>query len=247
VTGLSGVSLPQLEHLLRLVEVGQLASLSRTAMLAHGLGAIWDEVAWLAPLDAPALEAVLRVAITERITRPVPRIELVWTGPEARVSAARDTAVVVRELFAKARRSVIVGGYAFTSGADILAPLHTAMRDRGVDAALFLHVDDALGVAAEDAARAGIERFLQLNWPFGDPIPRLYYDPRTVAPGSSINLHAKCVVVDERWALVGSANFTHSAHHRNIETSALIEDPGFATALAAQWRGLVQSALVKAF
>lgn len=77
-------------------------------------------------------------------------------------------------------------------------------------------------------------------------MPRLYYDPRTVAWGSTINLHAKCAVVDERWALVGSANFTRNAHARNLEVGVLIEDLAFAGSLAAQWRGLVDSRLLAA-
>lgn len=39
---------------------------------------------------------------------------------------------------------------------------------------------------------------------------------------------------DEREALVTSANFTHRAQDRNVEVGALIRDPRFARALAAQ-------------
>jgi phosphatidylserine/phosphatidylglycerophosphate/cardiolipin synthase-like enzyme len=243
--GLSGIALPQLEQLLHLLVAGDLAApLTQTAVQARGLGAHWPGLAWLGGLDRAGLEAVLRTAITERTTRPAPRLELVWTGPEAKVSHARDTAVVVRELFGRAQRSVLVAGFSFTGGRDIFAPLHLAMRDRSVSASLFFHIDDVLGDTAEKTARAGAQSFLEDNWPFGTPVPSLYYDPRTVAQGSKINLHAKCIVVDERWALVGSANFTHNAHARNIEVGVLIEDPAFATALAFQWRGLVDNRLV---
>lgn len=244
---LSGVALPQLEQLLHLLRAGDLsAPLSQTAVQAHGLGAYWPELAWLGSLDRLGLEAVLHTAIGERTTRPVPRLELVWTGPEAKVSHARDTAVVVRELFGRAQRSVLVAGYCFTGSRDIFAPLHLAMSERAVSASLFLHLDDVPRQSAEEAARAGTRSFLESSWPFGAPIPHLYYDPRTVAPGSTINLHAKCIVVDERWALVGSANFTHNAHARNIEVGVLIEDLAFAASLATQWRGLVESRLVVA-
>jgi phosphatidylserine/phosphatidylglycerophosphate/cardiolipin synthase-like enzyme len=208
------------------------------------LGAHWSELAWLADFDARSVEAVLRVAIAERTTRPLPRLELVWTGPEAKVSAARDTAVVLRQLFRQARSSVLVAGFSFSSGAEIFRPLFEGMRDRALDATVFLHVDDVPGLPPDDAAKRGIDRFLRDNWPFGGPEPTIYYDPRTVAAGSSINLHAKCVVVDARWALVGSANFTHNAHSRNIEAGVLIEDANFATALVQQWRGLIDASLV---
>ena len=243
--GLAALALPQLEQLRRLLEAGDLpAPLTATALQAQGLGACWPALAWLAALDRAGLTAVLTVAIDERVARPGPRLELVWTGPEARVSAARDTAVVVRDLFARAQARVLVAGFAFSRGRDIFEPLHAAMRDRGVAARLFLHLDDLPGCDAARSARAGVDAFVSDNWPFGPPWPAIYYDPRTVASGSTINLHAKCVVVDDRHALIGSANFTHNAHVRNIEAGVLIDDAPFATALAQQWQGLIDTGLV---
>ena len=244
---MTSVSLPDLRHLLKLVTSGQLAlPLTSAAVQAAGLGHAWQHIAPLAPLDRPGIEAVLGAVIAERTSRPVPRLELVWTGPEARVSAARDTAVVVRELFSRAQRRVVVGGFVFWGADEMFAPLHQAMRDRRVAVELFLHLPDQPGVAPAEAARHGVEAFSAESWPFGAPYPRIYYDPRTVS-GSGVSLHAKCIVVDERWALVTSANFTERAHTRNIEAGVLIEDTGFATALAGQWRGLVDEGLVVQF
>jgi phosphatidylserine/phosphatidylglycerophosphate/cardiolipin synthase-like enzyme len=244
-TGLSKVPMPVLERLLRLVTAGTLRTpLTETALQAHGLGGCWADLAWLASLDQAGVAAVMQAVLAERMARPLWRTELVWTGPETRVSAARDTAVVVRELFSKARQSVLLAGFAFTDGKCIFAPLHEAMRDRGVQARLFLHLNDLSGCGPDESARIGTQRFLAENWPFGDPIPAIYYDPRTVSAGSSVNLHAKCVVVDERWTLIGSANFTHNAQARNIEVGVLIDDPGFAQDLVRQWLGLVEAGLV---
>lgn len=243
--GLSKVPLPALEHLLHLVTAGTLHTpLTEPALQAHGLGAHWPDLAWLTGLDQAGVAAVIQAVLAERVARPLSRADLVWTGPETRVSAARDTAVVLRELFTKASQSVLLAGFAFTDGKDIFAPLHEAMRDRGVVARLFLHLDDVAGHSPDDSARLGIQRFLAENWPFADPTPAIYYDPRTVTPGSSINLHAKCVVVDERWALIGSANFTHNAQARNIEAGVLIDDPVFAHDLVRQWVGLIEAGLV---
>lgn len=244
---MTSVSLPDLVHLLRLIESGQAsAPLGAAALQAAGLGEVWEQAPWLAGLDRAGVEAVVRAVIEERTTRPVPRLDLVWTGPEASVSTARDTAVVVRELFAKAQRTVIVGGYAFDAGADIFRPLFEAMRDRGVAASVFLHIEDEPGAAPEAVARTAVERFFARNWPFGPPHPTVYYDPRTLAPHSRVSLHAKCVAVDDRWALVTSANFTDRGQTRNLEAGVLVEDRAFATALAAQWRGLVDTGLVRA-
>lgn len=242
---LSEVALPQLELLLHLVTTGAVAApLTSLGLQARGLGAAWPDVAWLAGLDRPGLEAVLRVAIAERTTRPVPRVELVWTGPEAKVSAARDTAVVLRELFARAERSVLVAGFRFDGGRQLFEPLRAAMRDKGVVVRMFLHLDDRPGCTADESARRGVAEFLATSWPADGPRPAIYYDPRTVAPGSSINLHAKHVVVDDRYVLIGSANFTHNAMSRSIEAGVLIDDPALAGGLARQWQGLVDGRLV---
>ena len=154
--GLTAIALPQLEQLLRGIESGDLATpVTSAALQARGMGAHWTDVAWLASLGRPSIEAVLRVAIAERKTRPAPRLELVWTGPEVRASSARDTAVVVRELFARARTRVLVAGYAFRGGRDIFEGLHQGMRDRGVGARIILHLDDRDGAIGEgDVASA---------------------------------------------------------------------------------------------
>jgi len=53
--------------------------------------------------------------------------------------------------------------------------------------------------------------------------------------GIFASLHAKCVVVDGRHALVTSANSTDRGQTRNLEVGILVEDPSFATTLEAQF------------
>ena len=59
------------------------------------------------------------------------------------------------------------------------------------------------------------------------------------------SLHAKCIVVDERYTLIGSANFTARGQTRNVEAGALIDDPRFASRLLVQFNGLIGGALFK--
>ncbi len=56
-------------------------------------------------------------------------------------------------------------------------------------------------------------------------------------------MHAKCVVVDEKVALITSANFTERAQRDNVELGVLVRDPAFARRVAAQWRVLVARGL----
>jgi phosphatidylserine/phosphatidylglycerophosphate/cardiolipin synthase-like enzyme len=81
-------------------------------------------------------------------------------------------------------------------------------------------------------------------WPFGDPKPVVYFDPRTAEERSPVSLHAKCVVIDHEYALVTSANFTDRGQTRNIEAGVAIEDRAFAASLERQWSSLVEAGVV---
>lgn len=247
---LRSVALQDLEALLRSIEAGDASSPPEAAELqALGLGHLAGRLGALSRLDAVAAPTVLRLVIAERRDGPACP-ELVWTGPEGAGSTARDTAVVVRRLFEEAKSRVVVAGYDFTKGTEILRPLHAAMRDRGVRARFFVNVKDKAPSAAEVEAHVGRrlrESFLQW-WTFGPPCPDLYYDPRTADPEEGFtSLHAKCVVVDGEVAFVGSANFTERAYERNIEAGVLVRDRGFASRLAAQWANLVEAGLVRRY
>jgi phosphatidylserine/phosphatidylglycerophosphate/cardiolipin synthase-like enzyme len=199
----------------------------------------------LAGHKTAACLSVLEVVLSEREERrPTP--ELVWTGPEAPAGTARDTAVVLRELFESARESVILAGYSFDHARHVLSPLHRAMRDHRVDARFFVDVPQMeRGESEEEHLATHLGKFIAESWPFGDPRPRLYYDRRALKPGPPYcSLHAKCVVVDGARAFVSSANFTQRGQERNIEVGVLVEDASFASYLAGQWLGLIEAGIV---
>ncbi len=246
--GLTGVATADLELLRRALRHGKIRQLDAASLTTLGLAQLADRLGPLEALAAeqalPALEAV----IAERRHHPSSHLELVWTGPEAGLRPARDSAVVVRELFSKAEQQVLVGGYRFDHGAELLRPLHRVMVERGVEATFFLDIERApRGSDPQRHASQACERFYADNWPFGLPRPALYYDPRTIAPGALASLHAKCAVVDHRWVLVSSANFTDRGLYRNLEVGVLIEDQTFARRLAEQWLSLVDSGQMRAY
>jgi len=248
--GLSRLSLGTLRDLESAVKRGGLACPGGlTGLRAAGFGDYADAlVVALRGLDRPAVLALLRAVVAEREHRPASSLELVWTGPLTSQAAHRDTGIVMRQLFARAQREVIVGGFRFDAGAELFEPLHGAMRERGVKATVFLDIEGHAPTAAGGPAyaRRRIAEFFSKNWPFGAPHPEVYYDPRTAVPGPPwVSLHAKCVVVDERWSLVTSANFTDRAQTRNIELGVLIENEAFARSVTTQWRALIASDLVE--
>lgn len=143
---------------------------------------------------------------------------------------------------------MLIAGYSFDHGSSILAPLHARMTARGLGVDIYLHVDRARRTRDIDQhiEHAGAS-FFAANWPFGPPHPTIYVGPSTVAPDSLESLHAKCVVTDERIAVVGSANFTDRGQSRNVEVGARIEHASFARALVAQFRAATHAGVFEVF
>ncbi len=248
VPGLLDLSKLELETIGRAVRQGIVASPLTTAGLAQlSQLSVDGRASSLVGLDGRAVLAVIDAVLAERRRPEGVTVDLVWTGPDVAGSTARDTAVVVRELFARAQHSVLVAGFSFDHGADIFEPLHRAMKERAVESSIFLDLSRAPRTETDVAAHARreIDDFLIKNWPFGAPIPRLYYDPRTIEPTSTASLHAKCIVVDDRRTLVTSANFTSRGQERNVEVGVLVESEKLARELVHQWRNAAEAGVFK--
>jgi hypothetical protein len=201
-------------------------------------------------LEPPSLAVALELLAAERVSAELAPAELVWTGPEPFGSRSRDTSVVVRELFGRCETSVLVAGFTVYQGRELFAPLVARMAERpGLRVRFFLNVARPLGRQDPDAVllREFLERFRQGQWPGGTALPEIYYDPRSLSvdPGPRAVLHAKAVVVDDRWAFVSSANFTEAAHERNIEAGVLLDDGRFASTLRMQFDALVETGVLK--
>lgn len=206
----------------------RLIDLERQGMLA-------DHIAIL-------VEAVKGSRSTRR--ESVLAVQFVWTGPEVGVADSRDTAVVVRELFSQARETVMIVGFAVFQGRHVFRLLAEQMAIiPTLRVRLYLDVRRNFPDTAsseEVLSRFG-RKFIEQDWPTGFPIPEIFYDPRSLDIDATkrSSLHAKCVVVDRRIALVTSANFTEAAQERNIEAGVLVESERFAGRLVDQFEGLV--------
>lgn len=244
---LTEVSTTTLERLRDAIESGKLTSpIRRPALVAFGIRNQLDAIdAALTGHPRLACLSILDVTLAERKENARPAPELVWTGPEGHGATARDTAVVLRELFKSAREHVILGGCYFTNAGTVLRPLYDAMVEHGAKATFFVNVasPDKASDPPEKHAQDAMAAFLADNWPFGPPYPTLYCDNRVIDPNHNTLLHAKCVVVDGKRAFVSSANFTFSGQERNIEVGVLLDDPMFSRHLASQWMSLVGAGL----
>jgi phosphatidylserine/phosphatidylglycerophosphate/cardiolipin synthase-like enzyme len=175
--------------------------------------------------------------------------ELVWSGPEVTGSATRDTAVVIRDLFASAKRSVLVACFAIYQGRELFKTLANRMEEiPELRVRIFLNVPrpGLIEVSEGQILRQFVETFRTSHWP-GQRLPELFYDPRSLLEDSSkrASLHAKCVVVDEERAFITSANFTEAAQVRNLEAGVLLSIPSIAKALCSQFENLVSRGILK--
>lgn len=175
--------------------------------------------------------------------------KLVWSGPSEGHEPTRDTRLVLADLFTRAEHHVLLATYVIYDGKKVFAPLAARMKSRpGLEVDFYVHLGSKTGEDEDEEGDvdAFLESFWREQWPPGAPRPRLHYDPETRKHGQKrVTLHAKCVVVDERWAFVTSANFTEAAQARNIEAGVLLDHPGLASALAGRFRSLRDAGRMK--
>lgn len=165
------------------------------------------------------------LATRERLDRPdffpasapagASRVQILPTGPD---SSAEVLGQVLFAALAGASRRVIVLSPYFVPGASLqLALKHAAYRGLHVRVLVPTRSDHPLVLWAArsfyaDLIAAGVEV--------------LEYDDAV--------LHAKVVVVDEAWALVGSANMDVRSFKLNYELSAALYDPRLVRAATSQ-------------
>jgi phosphatidylserine/phosphatidylglycerophosphate/cardiolipin synthase-like enzyme len=196
----------------------------------------------------------VRLLVEERDAsqRLADRIELVWSPPDLDAIDARDTSVVVQELFRRARRSVLISTFALDEKkkAEALFGELAARMDAepALEVRVFAnihrrHGDDTPSVAL--VRDFGIRARAQV-WP-GERLPEVFYDPRSLELDGLKRsvLHAKAVVVDGRWTLLTSANFTEAAQARNIEAGVVIDDTRLAERVTRQFDQLVEAGVLR--
>ncbi len=183
----------------------------------------------------------------EQAANPEQLFDVVLTGPDVPGVPTRDTAAVFHTLVEEAQNEVLLAGYAIYGGKRLFEHLASKMRENPQ-----LHVEFLLNIprtyrdtslSSEIVRRFAME-FTSKHWPWC-PKPDIYYDPRAleVEGTKRASLHAKCVVVDRRIAMITSANFTEAAHERNIEAGVIVTYAPFVRRIAEYFCGLKASLL----
>ena len=169
--------------------------------------------------------------------------ELVLSGPTVPDVPMTDTWPTVQGLVDSAETEVLMVGYAVANGKRIFARLAERMRMK-LDLKVRLHLDISRKLGDTSLDSEIVLRFLmdfsKRHWP-GDRLPDIYYLPAALDPNPKQRavLHAKCIIVDRRVALITSANFTEAAQLRNIEAGVLLRDPIPCARLASYLDGLI--------
>ena len=206
------------------------------------------ETAGLTPLQMSfVVEGVLR---TREATPDFNSLlELVLSGPDVPNVPTRDTEAVMHALIEETTSEVLLVGYAIHNGRQIFAPLAAKMLN---NPALTVKLCIDIGRKYQDTSteRDIVGRFLmdfkQKHWPW-ESEPTVFFDPRALSSESGVrsSLHAKCVVVDRRVALVTSANFTEAAQERNIEAGGLVRHAATAQRLTEYFVGLIAHGVLR--
>ena len=180
------------------------------------------------------------------------RVQLVWSPPDLDAVDARDTAVVVQELFRRAQSSVLISTFALDERkkAEVLfGELATRMDETpSLSVRVFanIHRKHLDSTPAAVLVREFAARIRRQVWP-GKRLPEVFYDPRSLDTDLQQRavLHAKAVVVDGRFTLLTSANFTEAAQERNIEAGVLLDDPRLAARVTRQLDHFVQTQVLR--
>lgn len=175
-------------------------------------------------------------ASRESAARPEQFLDIVLSGPEVPGVPTRDTAAVYRTLIADADEELILIGYAVYNGKKLFEPIAARWEERPtMRVRLILNIGRKYKDTSLDSeiVRRFCLEFSRDHWPW-ERKPDLYYDPRALAPEPKqrTSLHAKCLIVDRKTALVTSANFTEAAQKRNIEAGVIVSHAPFAARMA---------------
>ena len=183
-----------------------------------------------------------RIAITSELWQAVQSIgvfdrqqdhteaEVVVTTPQGRPGSMRGTEHVIRDLFRDAKRKIIVMGYSMTEYSNIHA-LALEAYDRGVHVKL---IGDR-GQASSLMQKIREERS-------GGDHPELFL---STGEENSWLMHCKAMGVDDRHALIGSANFTRNGLALNAEIGVHLDDPEAAKNVEHLADHLIDRGLVK--
>nr|WP_281371426.1 DISARM system phospholipase D-like protein DrmC [Petropleomorpha daqingensis] len=168
-----------------------------------------------------AVAATLRVIASTADKAPSPPT-LVWSGPQLPGDSVRTTAAVVR-LIDDAEVSVLASTYSGSASAPFVQALKRAAQRR---LEITVVCDVSQRVDCAEAIRDAVPRARVLG----------LHDTDTGQPRMQ---HSKVLVIDDRAALVTSANLSYAAVEKNLEAGVLVDDSAFASQITRRFADLL--------
>lgn len=236
------------------------APITRTALAPHVAEEHLDAVAAaLAVMEQEGMTPrhiahAVQLLVEERAAgqRMADRVQLVWSPPELDAVDARDTSVVVQELFRRAQSEVLISTFALDekAKAETLFGELAARMDANANLRVRVFANIHRKYLDETPSSVLVREFAthirDEVWP-GKRLPEVFYDPRSLETEGHKRavLHAKAVVVDDRWTLLTSANFTEAAQERNIEAGVVIDDAILAERVVRQFDQFVEAGVLR--
>jgi len=180
-------------------------------------------------------------------SRPEELFDLVLSGPDVPGIPTRDTSTVMHTLIEQAKEEVLLVGYAVHNAKSLfqrLAQKMAASPELKVWFCLNIQRRPNDTSLSSEVVRRFATEFISKHWPW-DARPVIYYDPRALDHSAVVrsSLHAKCLVIDRKEALVTSANFTEAAQKRNIEAGVVVRYSPFVQRLTSYFDALRESLL----
>ncbi|MCP2298533.1 PLD-like domain-containing protein [Nocardia amikacinitolerans] len=178
--------------------------------------------AMLEALAPQAVVPVLRAIEGARSMRPT--VDPLWTLPGQLARSGRLTSEVTR-LVDGARQSITCSTFNFQRSSGFWTALQRAAGRPGVSVRIYLDTR-----AADQQSHAWSPTTTEVA---AHLRPAVVY--RTTAyDGEYVRNHAKLLVIDHRFLLVTSANFSRSAEHRNVEFGLFLDNSNLAEAVERQ-------------
>ncbi|MBA3354773.1 MAG: hypothetical protein H0U18_02300 [Pyrinomonadaceae bacterium] len=204
---------------------------------------------FLAEAGMTSSQVALLVEAVEDATADTPNlsdvVDLVLSGPEVAGVPTSDTLAILRRLIDEATSEVLLVGYAVHQGKQVFGRL-AARMDEKPELRVWLCLDISRKQTDTSLSQEIVRRFAHdfrgKHWP-GKRLPELYFDPRSLSENRDkrSSLHAKCIAIDRRVALITSANFTEAAQQRNIEAGVIVKYPLLVERLVGYFEGLQTS------
>ena len=181
-------------------------------------------------VSSPELSsALLAASKTIQLKSKSEKIELVWSGPSTVDNSTRLTEQVICEIIDDSREELFIVSFVAYKIERISNALKAAAK-RKVKISFLLEQSVGEGGSVSFSSLAVIKRIL----------PRAnFYIWQQNDDAVCGAVHAKCIVADNKAALISSANLTGAAMDRNIESGVYIKGGNLPRQIASQLESLV--------